>query len=96
MEAGDRRTVRLRIEGHVQGVGFRAWLAATANGLGLDGWVANRRDGGVEAVLSGPPDVVAAMIQKCHTGPPSASVAMLKVLPESGSVATGFLVNPTR
>ncbi len=96
MTDSQRRAVRLRIEGHVQGVGFRAWLAATATGLGLDGWVANRRDGGVEAVLAGPADVVAAMIQKCHTGPPSAAVAMVKVLPEDTAVAGGFSVNPTR
>lgn len=96
MSGAQHQTVRLRIEGHVQGVGFRAWLAATAAGLGLDGWVANRRDGGVEAVLAGHRDVVAVMIQKCHTGPPSAAVAMVKVLPEDAPVAAGFSVNPTR
>jgi acylphosphatase len=41
-EASDRRTVRVRLEGHVQGVGFRYWTERTATDLGLDGWVRNR------------------------------------------------------
>ena len=52
-QASDRRTVRVRLEGHVQGVGFRYWTERAATDLGLDGWVRNRRDGGVEAVFSG-------------------------------------------
>ncbi|MFM9939578.1 MAG: acylphosphatase [Hyphomicrobiaceae bacterium] len=96
MADADRRTVRLRIEGHVQGVGFRAWVVATAGALGLDGWVANRRDGGVEAVIAGPQDKVAAMIQKCHSGPVSASVAMVKEFNEAPLEVPGFTVRPTR
>ncbi len=96
MADSDRRAVRLRIEGHVQGVGFRAWVAATAGGLGLDGWVANRRDGGVEAVIAGPAAAVEDMIQKCHRGPPSASVAMLRVFEEAATVDAGFSVGSTR
>ena len=54
--------MRVRIEGRVQGVGFRYWMEQAARDLGLDGWVRNRRDGGVEAMISGPPDTVAGMI----------------------------------
>jgi acylphosphatase len=57
------------IRGRVQGVGFRAWTEYTALERGLQGWVRNRRDGAVEALLVGPPDAVAAMIAACRQGP---------------------------
>ena len=62
------------IRGRVQGVGFRAWTEYTALERGLQGWVRNRRDGSVEALLVGPPDVVAAMIEACKEGPRGARV----------------------
>ncbi|HUD88103.1 MAG TPA: acylphosphatase [Xanthobacteraceae bacterium] len=62
------------IRGRVQGIGFRAWTEYTALERGLQGWVRNRRDGSVEAVLVGPPDVVAAMIEACKEGPRGARV----------------------
>jgi acylphosphatase len=89
------RCVRVRIEGLVQGVGFRAWVMHTAMAVGLDGWVRNRRDGGVEAVFAGPEEVVAEMIERCHEGPRAAEVDLVKVLDERGSVAPGFEVRPT-
>jgi acylphosphatase len=89
------RCVRVRIEGLVQGVGFRAWVMHTAMAIGLDGWVRNRRDGGVEAVFAGPAEAVAAMIERCHEGPRAAEVNLVKVLDECGSVAPGFDVRPT-
>ena len=62
------------IRGRVQGVGYRAWVEHEALRRGLDGWVRNRRDGNVEAVLAGPPDAVTAMVAACRRGPPSARV----------------------
>jgi acylphosphatase len=62
------------IRGLVQGVGFRAWTEYTALAHGLDGWVRNRRDGSVEAVFSGAPARVTAMIEACHKGPRGARV----------------------
>ncbi len=94
--AAHRKVVRVRIEGRVQGVGFRGWVQLQAAGLGLDGWVANRRDGGVEAVFAGPTGHVDGMIAQCHQGPPAAEVAMVKVLDETEAVAPGFMVHPTR
>jgi acylphosphatase len=63
------RMVRVRIAGRVQGVGYRAWAEDQARGLGLGGWVRNRRDGSVEAVFAGTPETVADMIQACRRGP---------------------------
>ena len=86
---------RLRIEGRVQGVGFRAFVVREATARGLDGWVRNRRDGGVEAVVSGPLDVVEAMVDACRKGPLAARVDMVKLLDEENSIAAGFIVLPT-
>jgi acylphosphatase len=67
-------SVLVRIEGRVQGVWFRAWSAKEASSLGLAGWVRNRRDGSVEAVFSGPENVVGEMLEKCWDGPILAQV----------------------
>ena len=60
------RSVRLRIDGNVQGVGFRNWTQRLAGQLELSGWVRNRRDGSVEALFAGREDVVTAMIGSCR------------------------------
>jgi acylphosphatase len=57
------------IRGRVQGVGYRAWTEYTALERGLQGWVRNRRDGSVEALLVGPAETVTAMIERCKQGP---------------------------
>ena len=62
------------IRGRVQGVGFRAWTESTALAHGLEGWVRNRRDGGVEAVFAGSQSQVASMIDACGEGPLGARV----------------------
>jgi acylphosphatase len=68
-------TIRqVMISGMVQGVGYRAWLAHSAMALGLSGWVRNRRDGSVEAVLAGRDTAVAEMIARCQRGPSVARV----------------------
>jgi len=92
-----RRVVRLRIEGLVQGVGFRAFVEREGVALGLDGWVRNRRDGGVEAVIAGPAPQVDAMVARCQEGPAHARVAMVKVLdaPELDRVGPGFDIRST-
>ena len=70
----ETRAVRVRISGRVQGVGFRAWTGAEAARLGLSGWVRNRPDGDVEALFSGSPEAVAAMLVACREGPRFAAV----------------------
>jgi len=89
------RTVHVRIDGRVQGVGYRAWTARTATELGLAGWVRNRRDGSVEAVFQGPADVVDAMVRLARTGPRYAAVEQVEVIGEGVGVYDGFEVLAT-
>ena len=91
----DTRTVRVRIEGRVQGVGCRYWTEATATRLGLSGWVRNRRDGSVEALFSGPADTVAEMLALCRQGPPSSRVDRIDTTEEDDPPPAGFDVKPT-
>jgi acylphosphatase len=89
------RSVHVLIEGRVQGVGFRAFVEITATGLGLDGWVRNRRDGAVEAVFVGPEDEVAEMLERCRRGPRDARVDRLEIIGEGEDGLDGFEVRPT-
>ncbi len=68
----------LRIAGRVQGVGYREWLMRTARRHGLDGWVRNRADGSVEALLSGEEDALQAVLSACRRGPPLARVESIE------------------
>jgi len=65
---------RLTISGRVQGVGFRYALADEARARKLSGWVRNRRDGTVEALIAGPENEVEALIAWARRGPPGARV----------------------
>ena len=89
------RTVRIRIEGRVQGVSFRDWMQGEARSLGLGGWVRNRRDGSVEAMISGDPALVDDMLARCHQGPPAARVSDLAILSEDEENVAGFEIKPT-
>ena len=91
----DRRSVRVRIEGRVQGVGYRYWAERVAGELSLSGWVRNRRDGSVEALLSGPAHDVAQMLERCEDGPPSARVTAVNIIEEGTGAPTGFDILPT-
>jgi acylphosphatase len=71
---GPKLTRRLLIEGRVQGVGFRWALTAEATALGLKGWVRNRQDGSVEALIHGTTDAVEALTVWAWHGPSSARV----------------------
>lgn len=62
------------IQGRVQGVGFRMWTEREAGLLGLRGWVRNERDGSVTALVCGPEEVVASMIERFWSGPRGSAV----------------------
>jgi acylphosphatase len=89
------RCVRLRITGRVQGVGYRAWAWQTAEELGLRGWVRNRTDGSVEALVIGGGEAVAAMIAACQRGSLAAKVANVAVSEHEDDGSTGFMTLPT-
>jgi acylphosphatase len=87
--------VRVRITGRVQGVGYRAWTEQEAIARGLRGWVRNRSDGSVEALIAGPESVVDEMLLRFRDGPPMAVVEDVKVSPESDPGGIGFRTLPT-
>jgi len=64
----------LTITGRVQGVFFRAWTVETGTKLGLAGWVCNRADGSVEALVQGDETIVAAFLEQVRVGPSRARV----------------------
>jgi acylphosphatase len=87
-------TRRLVVTGVVQGVWYRGSMVAKASQLGVTGWVRNRGDGSVEAVVSGSAEQVAAMLAWARRGPPGARVDDIAVEPTDGSY-TGFEQRPT-
>jgi acylphosphatase len=91
----ERKTVNLRIRGRVQGVGYRAWVQARAAQLGLAGWVRNRMDGTVEALVSGPAAAVERLLAAARTGPSPARVAQVDTMPADPPTDTGFHQLPT-
>jgi acylphosphatase len=88
-------SLRLRVEGAVQGVGYRAFAAAEARRLGLDGWVRNRSDGTVEALVSGWTQQVEAFVAACMYGPPGAQVKNIDLHKADPSAEKGFRTRPT-
>lgn len=87
---------KLRITGRVQGVGYRNWMQAYAQELGIDGWVRNRADGTVEALVLGEVEKVEAIITAARRGPALAKVLMVKVEEAQGITPRGqFMRKPT-
>ena len=93
--AARSETVRLIVTGKVQGVGYRFWATRMAIRLGLRGWVRNRADGSVEALVTGTPQEVAAMIEACWSGPPGARVADVTAAPAADDGSAGFVARQT-
>ena len=72
------RARRVVISGRVQGVGYRDWLVAEAHELGVAGWVRNRADGAVEALLYGDTEVLQELLRACRRGPRLAVVSRIE------------------
>jgi acylphosphatase len=77
MSEDDITTLKVRVEGFVQGVGFRDFLAMAADANKLHGWVRNLSDGAVEALVSGPTKAVEAFVSAATRGPTGARVTAL-------------------
>ena len=88
------RSVLVRIEGNVQGVGFRNWTQRMARQLRLTGWVRNRRDGSVEAVFSGSSAAVGDALVRCKMGPRSAKVTSVTAAEIAPPEHSGFEILP--
>jgi acylphosphatase len=91
-------TYHLRIAGRVQGVGYRDALRRQALACGVTGWVRNRSDGTVEAVLRGNPDAVDALVAWARRGPPAAGVNGIEARAAQGDLDrpySGFDCLPT-
>ncbi|MBI3195949.1 MAG: acylphosphatase [Rhodospirillales bacterium] len=87
---------RLMITGRVQGVGYRDWAVTTGRRLGLSGWVRNRRDGSVEALIVGDEAAVGTMIEASRRGPAMARVDAVDVEPvDLDILPSGFTQLPT-
>jgi len=72
-------TRHLVVHGLVQGVGYRWSMVQAAQRLGVRGWVRNRRDGKVEALVAGEPDAVEALVHWARQGPAGARVEAVDV-----------------
>lgn len=87
-------TRHLVITGRVQGVGYRHAMVRRASALGVAGWVRNRTDGSVEAVVHGDANAVAAMLAWARRGPRNARVDGIEVGPAEGEFS-GFAARAT-
>lgn len=88
-------TRHLFIEGRVQGVFYRGSMVTQAKRLGVRGWVRNRRDGRVEAVLQGPAEAVQQLIDWAHRGPEHARVTGVQVSVAEAEAFDGFAQRDT-
>jgi acylphosphatase len=97
IEQGDMAK-HLNIVGVVQGVGYRASFDVHARALGLSGWVRNRRDGSVEAMIRGDALAVQKLIDWAHRGPSSARVSRVDIAEVDDALIEGmeFEVLPTK
>jgi len=89
------RTVTITVHGRVQGVGFRYALREEARRAGVQGWVRNRRDGTVEALLAGDTAIVDSVLAWAHHGPPSAQVDRIDLAGSPETAPEGFEIRAT-
>ncbi len=94
-EEPDNTALRLRIEGFVQAVGYRNFVIAEASKLGLDGWIRNRSDGTVEALVSGETKAVEAMVAACMRGPEGSRVSNVELHNAEPPEEKGFRRRPS-
>lgn len=86
---------RLLLSGRVQGIGFRDWMMTRARRLGLAGWVRNRHDGTLEALVAGDAPAVEELLRACRRGPPMAEVDDIFEEFAEPPAEPGFFKRPT-
>ncbi|MDE1151807.1 MAG: acylphosphatase [Micavibrio sp.] len=86
------QTVRVFVHGFVQGVSYRRWLQGEALERGLSGWVRNRADGTVEALIHGDARKVDDLVRACRHGPVMARVDKLNSEPAEYDGVAGFRI----
>lgn len=91
----ERKAIRLVIEGKVQGVGYRWWAVGEAKKLRLDGWVRNRADGTVEALVLGPEEAIARFERACWHGPAGSAATAVRRGEAGDDGSSGFSQKPT-
>ncbi|WIX34628.1 acylphosphatase [Salinicola sp. JS01] len=74
-----KRTIRARVSGHVQGVGYREFVRRHAERWGLTGHAINQNDGAVEVIACGEATAIAELIDLLWEGPPAADVIEVSV-----------------
>ena len=90
--APDIQTVRILVTGRVQGVGYRAWFQEEAQELELNGWVRNRLDGSVEALVQGDKHKIDDLVRACKHGPSLSRVDKVTVEPAKYDGPAGFRI----
>jgi len=90
----ERPARRLLIRGRVQGVGYRYSMVEAARELGIAGWVRNRADGRVEALVQGAPQQIDAIVAWARKGPRGARVDEIEIEPAEGEF-DGFEQRPS-
>jgi acylphosphatase len=85
----DKKRMHVTVYGTVQGVFFRSYTQMEAQKRKLAGWVRNRPDGSVEAVVEGEPGAVDSMVEWFREGPPTAKVAKVEAVEERPMGETG-------
>lgn len=91
----DITTLRLRIEGFVQAVGYRHFAMEEARKLGLDGWIRNRSDGTVEALVSGDTKAVEVFVGACMRGPQGSHIKNVELHKAEPPAEKGFHRRPS-
>ena len=91
----DITSLRFRIEGFVQAVGYRNFAIDEARRLGLDGWIRNRSDGTVEVLASGDTKKIEAFAAACMRGPPGSRVANIEMHKADPPEEKGFRRRPS-
>ena len=88
-------SLRLRVEGFVQAVGYRNFIIEEANRLGLDGWVRNRSDGTVEILASGATKSVEALVAASMCGPAGSTIKNVELHNADAPAEKGFHRRPS-